>query len=130
VAHGGKRPGAGRRLGSKNRHKKADVDRITEKVLRSVDTVALWKRILHSNSPKTILGALQYLMDRHFGRPAQVISGSGPPIKVEFSWGAVSPDWLSPEWSRTPAVETRAIPQQIEEKLEHIVSQIEDDNKE
>lgn len=125
MAHGGKRPGAGRRLGSKNKRRKADVDRITGEVLRTVDSVALWKKILHSNSPKTILGALQYLMDRHFGRPAQTIQGSAQPVRFEFSSGGLP----TPEWMPPSRVESRLVPQ-IEESLQHVISQIEDKNEE
>src|SRR5262245_28620709 len=44
VPKGGKRPGAGRRLGSKNKHKKSDLDWISKEVLKNIDSVALWKR--------------------------------------------------------------------------------------
>src|SRR5262249_36898024 len=124
VAHGGKRPGAGRRLGSKNKRRKADVDRITGEVLRSVDSVALWKKILHSNSPKTILGALQYLMDRHFGRPSQTIQGGSQPVRIEFSWAAPAlPEWLTPAPVK---VESRVVPQLQQHLLEQVVTPMDD----
>ena len=42
-------------------------------VLSEVDAVAVWKKsILQQNKPQVILGALQYLTDRVFGRRAQL----------------------------------------------------------
>src|SRR5262245_35292883 len=113
---GGPRPGSGRKLGSKNKRSKADVDRITAQVLREIDSVSLWKRVLHSNSPKTVLGALQYLMDRFYGRPSQTIQGGSQPVRIEFSWAAPAlPEWLSPA---PVEVESRVVPQ----LLEHVIT--------
>src|SRR5262245_55301026 len=98
---GGKRPGAGRKLGSKNKHSQKEGDTLSREVLRSIDSVALWRKALHSNAPKTIVTALMYLMDRCFGRPAQIVQGGTQPIKIEFSWNG-TPEWMSSS-NREPA---------------------------
>ena len=108
---GGAKPGAGRPLGSKNRFSRAQGDHISREVLRSIDSVALWKKVLHSNSPKVIVTGLMYLMDRVFGRPAQTIQGGSEPLKIEFSWNG-TPDWMK----QTRVIETVAA--QIEDKSE------------
>src|SRR5262252_9366890 len=113
---GGRRPGSGRKPGQRSIHHKIATD-VARQVLSEVDSVELWKKFLHCNSPKVASACLQYLTDRAFGRPAQVISGSGPPIKVEFSWGAPTPDWMPPA-----RVERRVIPK-IEESLQHVISE-------
>src|SRR5215831_10322959 len=96
---GGVRPGAGRPLGGKNSYRKQDKDNISWKVLSSIDSIAIWKKLLRSNSPKVVVTGLMYLMDRVFGRPAQTIQGGSEPLKIEFSWNG-TPDWLKPSVSR------------------------------
>src|SRR5215471_15611630 len=105
MAKGGARVGSGRKLGSKNRFSRAQGDHISREVLRSIDSVALWKKVLRSNSPKVIVTGLMYLMDRVFGRPAQTIQGGSEPLKIEFSWNG-TPDWLKP----TVTTVTQALP--------------------
>src|SRR5262249_43285569 len=129
---GGKRLGAGRRLGSKNKQKKSDVDEISRKVLRSIDCVAIWKKILHGNSPKTIASSLMYLMDRLYGRPAQVISGSGTPIQVQFSWPAAVPEWMNGKPELLPVnVESRVIEERLLQQVvnEQVLAPTEDESK-
>src|SRR5262249_47251796 len=118
VAHGGKRPNAGRKLGSKNRHKKQDLDNISREVLRSIDSVGLWRKLLSSNSPKTVCSGLMYLMDRVYGRPAQIVQGGTQPITIEFSWPGQT-EWLN------PAPVERVIPQ-IEARLSHVIHELDD----
>src|SRR5262245_15084928 len=115
---GGRRPGSGRKPGQRSVHNKIAQD-VARQVLSEIDQVALWKKFLHSRSIKVGSACLQYLTDRAFGRPAQVISGAGPPIKIEFSWGAVSPEWMAMAPAR---VEPRMV-QQLEEKLEEALLQ-------
>src|SRR5262245_17298765 len=95
MPRGGKRPGAGRPLGKRSAHQKLATD-MARTVLAEVDTVALWKKFLHCPQVKVAADCLQYLHDRAYGRPSQVISGSGTPIKIEFSWGAPTPEWMTP----------------------------------
>src|SRR5262245_42276845 len=101
VNAGGPRPNSGRPLGGKNRL--PHLDKVSKKVLEQIDTVALWKKILHSNSPKTALAALMYLFDRVYGRPAQTIQGGAQPLKIEFSWGS-TPDWMKPVNKAEPVI--------------------------
>jgi hypothetical protein len=65
--------------------------------------VKLWKKFLYCNSPKVAAGCLQYLTDRAFGRPTQLIGGSGQPVKIELQWSG-SPDWLRPNVTVNQAV--------------------------
>jgi hypothetical protein len=128
MARGGKRPGAGRPPGKRSAHHQLATDQ-ARTVLAEVDTIALWKKFLHSPQVKVAADCLQYLYDRAYGRPAQLIQGGTAPIKIEFGWSAETPQWLAPEW-RAPAVETRAIPQQLEAQLVEAISQIEEENEE
>ena len=105
---GGKRPGSGRRLGSKNHFKRMDFD-VSRQILQQVDVIALWKKILHSKSIKVAATGLMYLMDRVYGRPAQTIQGGSEPLKVEFSWNG------TPEWMKATRVVEAT---QIEDKSE------------
>jgi len=92
--NGGKRPGAGRKPGSRN-HAAKIADDVARRVLSEVDQIALWKKFLHCRSIKVAAGCLQYLTDRAFGRPAQTIQGGTQPLKIEFSWNG-TPEWMSP----------------------------------
>src|SRR5262245_4300528 len=123
MPRGGKRAGSGRKPGQRSAHQKIATD-IARQVLSEVDSIALWKKFLHCSSVKVASACLQYLTDRAFGRPSQIISGSATPIKVEFSWPAAVPDWMPAE-----RVTSRKIPQ-IEQSLTHVLSQIEDETKE
>src|SRR5215510_11364718 len=92
--NGGKRPGAGRKPGSRN-HAAKIADDVARRVLSEVDTIALWKKFLYCRSIKVASGCLQYLTDRAFGRPAQTIQGGTQPLKIEFSWQG-TPEWMAP----------------------------------
>jgi hypothetical protein len=96
---GGKRPGAGRKPGSvsaaKTRLQQTAKD-VAAQVLSEVDAVALWKRFLNCKQTKVAADCLQYLTDRAFGRPQQIISGGGSPVKIELQWSG-SPEWLQPQ---------------------------------
>ena len=96
--NGGKRPGAGRKPGSRN-HAAKIADDVARRVLSEVDQIALWKKFLHCRSIKVASGCLQYLTDRAFGRPAQTIQGGTQPLKIEFSWQG-TPDWMGPSQPR------------------------------
>ena len=121
--NGGKRPGAGRPLGSKNKYKKIDGDFISKEVLRSIDSVALWKKILGSNSIKVVATGLMYLMDRVYGRPAQTIQGGTQPLKIEFSWNG-TPEWMRSTTlsSREPSQTFNQIPQETEKALAEVLA--------
>src|SRR4030095_871222 len=91
--YGGKRPGSGRKPGARNLMQRVATD-VARQVLNEVDAVKLWKKFLYCKSPKVAAGCLQYLTDRAFGRPQQIISGGGSPVKIELQWTG-SPEWLS-----------------------------------
>src|SRR4029450_7913993 len=100
--YGGKRPGSGRKPGARNLMQRIATD-VARQVLNEVDAVKLWKKFLYCNSPKVAAGCLQYLTDRAFGRPTQLIGGSGQPVKIELQWSG-SPDWLRPNVTVNQAV--------------------------
>ena len=128
--HGGKRPNAGRKPGGTVKHRKVEMDTISKEVLRSVDSVAIWKKLLKSNSPKTIATSMMYLMDRVFGRPVQTLQGGSTPVKIEFSLGMpATPAWLSPNFV-PPAVESRVVIPELEQSLERVISEVIDDKPE
>jgi hypothetical protein len=128
MPRGGKRPGSGRRLGSKNRHRKKDLDDVSREVLRTIDSIDVWQRLLHCNSPKIVYSAISYLTDRCFGRPSQTIQGGSQPVRIEFSlagW-ASTPEWLTPADGKPEFLPAKGIPQQLEAQLVEAISQIED----
>jgi hypothetical protein len=97
---GGKRPGAGRRPGSmsaaKTRLQQTAKD-VAAQVLSEVDSVAIWKKlILQQDKPQVVASVMEYLTDRVYGRPQQMIGGNGTPVKIELQWTG-SPEWLQPQ---------------------------------
>jgi len=75
--HGGKRSGAGRKSGSVSAAKKRlqqTVQDVSAQVLREVDAVAISKRLLlQQDKPQVVASTMEYLTDRVFGKPAQII---------------------------------------------------------
>src|SRR5262245_47856136 len=92
--NGGRRPGAGRKKGGRNVAQLKIID-IAGQVLQETDAKEKWKALLRCSDPKVVVDVMKYLTDRVHGRPAQVVSGSAEPIKIEFSWSGVSPEWLT-----------------------------------
>jgi hypothetical protein len=90
---GGKRPGSGRKPGTRNYLHRTAVD-CSQQVLAEVDVIALWKKVLRCNQMKVVSDALQYLMDRVYGRPQQVVTGNQA-VKIELQWTG-TPEWLQP----------------------------------
>ena len=94
---GGKRAGAGRKPGALNSKRKEMLrmaEDISHEVLSRVDVVKIWMKLLRCNSPKVVFASLQYLMDRAYGRPVQMIAGDpNKPVEIQLNW-AQSPDWL------------------------------------
>jgi hypothetical protein len=77
---GGKRPGAGRKTGVRN--KRTDLQTFLTAVSSKVDLVAVTVRLLNSKRPneRVLIRILEYL----HGRPAQELSGpDGGPIPVQ-----------------------------------------------
>jgi hypothetical protein len=70
---GGARPGSGRKPKAIVTLRKATA----EKVLASVDEVALWKVLLNHEEARVSLDALKYLTDRRDGKAAQSIDVNG-----------------------------------------------------
>src|SRR5262245_27519775 len=91
--NGGRRPGAGRKKGGRNARQLKIIDTAGQ-VLQEIDAKEKWKALLNCSDPKVVVDVMKYLTDRTFGRPAQTIQGNGQLIKIEFSWGGVSPEWL------------------------------------
>ncbi len=123
---GGKRKGAGRKPGKLNFKRremlKVAGDDISATVLGEVDRLAIWKKLLSCNSPRVILATMEYLTDRVYGRPVQMLQGDvNRPISIHLSWGAATPEWMQPAEPEPIPVSSRlAIP------IEAIVS---DSNK-
>src|SRR5579872_4280870 len=72
--HGGKRAGAGRKLGAR-----ALVTRSkAEAVLETVNEEKIWQRLLRSRNHRIVLDSLKYLTDRRDGRAVQAMEVSSP----------------------------------------------------
>lgn len=65
---GGKRLGAGRKLGTKN-HSRSTSPITAAKILRTAGEVSLWMELLTCSKPNIRLQSLMYLTDRRDGRP-------------------------------------------------------------
>jgi hypothetical protein len=95
---GGKRPGAGRKLGSvsaaKARMQQTAKD-VAAQVLSEVDAVAIWKKlILQQDKPQVAASVMEYLTDRVYGRPTQTIQGNPrQPVTIQLQWSS-TPEWL------------------------------------
>ena len=96
MAKGGKRFGAGRPVGTRKPHYAVATD-IARDVLKRVDAVKIWIKLLHCRSPKIVFGTLQYLTDRAYGRPVQMVVGDpNKPVSIQLSWNG-SPQWMQPQ---------------------------------
>ena len=97
---GGKREGAGRKRGGHNSKRKEMLrmaEDISREVLSRVDVVKIWMKLLRCNSPKVVFASLQYLTDRSYGRPVQMIAGDpNKPVNIQLSWNG-SPQWMQAE---------------------------------
>jgi hypothetical protein len=70
---------------------------VAAQVLSEVDSVAIWKKlILQQDKPQVVASVMEYLTDRVYGRPQQMIGGNGTPVKIELQWTG-SPEWLQPQ---------------------------------
>ncbi len=112
MPRGGKRPGAGRKLGGKNKPRiqlKTRVD-IAARVLDEIDAVSMWKRLLQDKQSRIRLLALQYLTDRAYGRPVQMIQGDLlNPVSINLEWRGPNPQSAEPV-NVTPVSNLLAIP--------------------
>src|SRR5262249_33172224 len=126
------REGSGRPLGSPNKRPRKDIDGVSLRVLKSIDCIAVWQRLLSCNSPKVVLGAMQYLTDRVYGRPAQTIQGGSQPVKIEFSYGGVPTPACMPPTAKVESRLLEASPPNAAsgELWQQVVGQIEDENQE
>lgn len=98
MAHGGKRPGAGRPKGSVNKATKeagAALSELarqhTESAINTLVEVCNDKRAPHSARVTAANG----LLDRGYGKPAQAVQHEGSadkPVFVEALWRVVEPD--------------------------------------
>ncbi len=97
MPRGGARPNSGRKLGGRNKKRLLLQERvdIASQVLDSIDQVAAWKKLVHHKQARISLLALQYLTDRAYGRPVQMISADiNRPLPITLQWnGAPAPEW-------------------------------------
>jgi hypothetical protein len=93
---GGRRVGAGRKLGTRTRLQQTAID-VAAQVLSEVDAVAVWKKlILQQDKPQVIASVMEYLTDRVYGRPTQTIQGNPEqPVTIQLQWPS-TPEWLTP----------------------------------
>ena len=70
---------------------------VAAQVLSEVDAVAIWKKlILQQEKPQVVAQVMEYLTDRAFGRPVQVIAGDpNRPVSIQLNWGS-TPEWMQP----------------------------------
>lgn len=71
---GGKRPGAGRKPGSRTAAQQKAID-IAGTVLAKIDAEATWIALLKCGDPKVIQTTMIYLTNRVHGMPTQPIAG-------------------------------------------------------
>jgi hypothetical protein len=70
MTHGGKRAGAGRKLGAR-----ALITRSrAEAILATVNEEKIWQRLLRNPNARIVLDAMKYLTDRRDGRPVQAVN--------------------------------------------------------
>jgi hypothetical protein len=81
MSWGGKRAGAGRRVGSGNRAKVVAVD-IAREALASIDQIGEWQKLMHSKDEKIRLQALSYLTDRAYGKAQTSVNLQGDALKL------------------------------------------------
>jgi hypothetical protein len=93
--NGGRRPGAGRKPGKRSPQHQLAADTFS-RVLAAADAESIWKKLLTCNQMKVVADCLQYLTDRVYGRPQQMIGGNGTPVKIELQWTG-TPEWLQPQ---------------------------------
>ena len=74
MANGGRRPGAGRKRGSRTAVQKAAID-VATAVLSEVKAKEVWKALVTSSDEKIKLEAMKYLTDRAHGKPTQKLEG-------------------------------------------------------
>lgn len=81
-SHGGKRPGAGRRVGAVNKATAPIREIAKQYSLEAID--ALVRVLRDDDAPHAaVIGASNAILDRAHGRPSQVISGDDDnPLKV------------------------------------------------
>lgn len=80
--NGGKREGAGRKKGGKNKST-TEVQALVDAIFKKVDPVAKAIKLLEFGSDKTQASVLLRLMEYRYGKPAQEITGQGgEPIRV------------------------------------------------
>ena len=106
---GGIRPGSGRPPGRRrSAHHQAAQD-IAQYVLCRIDAAKIWMKLLRCNSPKIVFATMQYLTDRAYGRPVQMIAGDpNTPVTIQLSWNG------SPQWQSAPVLsDPLAIPELI-----------------
>lgn len=78
--HGGKRKGAGRKVGSRTAVQQAAID-IAAAVLNEIDAKQHWLALLRCGDNKVIADVMKYLTDRAHGKARQPVSGdSDAPI--------------------------------------------------
>ena len=94
--HGGRRAGAGRRLGATNKHT-ADIKAIAQPY--GPAAIALLAEMsglapgVRAEPDAVRIAAIKELLDRGFGKATQPLSGDpdGPPLAIEFTWGPAIP---------------------------------------
>jgi hypothetical protein len=89
---GGKRPGAGRKVGAKTLILKD----MSAEILAAANPRAIWTRLLESKDERIVLEAAKYLSNRIHGMPTQAISGDsdGSPIIIQFAGVSHTIQWL------------------------------------
>src|ERR1700681_2845361 len=70
MAHGGARPGAGRKPGARSLVTRSK----GEAILETVNEEKIWQRLLRSRNDRIVLDTLKYLTDRRDGKPVQAVA--------------------------------------------------------
>jgi len=76
AGNGGKRPGAGRKKGSKNKSTQ-EIQAVVDAIFRKIDPVAKAIKLLEFGSDKTQATVLLRLFEYKYGKPVQEIKGTG-----------------------------------------------------
>jgi hypothetical protein len=63
---------------------------VAAQVLNEVDAVAIWKKlILQQEKPQVVASVMEYLTDRVYGRPTQMIQGNPEqPVTLQLQWAS------------------------------------------